>query len=118
MLQSHANLKGHGLCVKMFPNYPLHPHPCLHFAIQRKPGIFQRIINRESIQTPLGIRSSSYLGFGLIAINSEDVIVIVVNVDAVMHRVIFSMHQFNCYQSFRLNWRQNADGLILDLKSF
>ena len=41
----------------------------------------------------------------MITVNPEDVAVIVVNVDAVMHRVIFSVYQFHCYQSFHLNWR-------------
>ena len=93
-------------------------HSCLHLTIQCKPGIFQRIIYRQSIQAALGIRSSSYPIFHLIAVNPEDVAVIVVNVDAVMHRVIFRMYQFHCYQSFHLNWRQKAHGLILDLKNF
>ena len=80
-------------------------HPCLHLAIQSKSCIFQRIINRQSVQAPLGIRRGPYPGFCLIAVNPEDVAVIVVNVDAVMHRVIFSVYQFHCYQSFYLNWR-------------
>lgn len=80
-------------------------HPCLHLAIQCKPGIFQRIINRQSIQAPLGIWSGSYPGFCLITVNPEDVAVIVVNVDAVMHRIVFCVYQFHCYQSFHLNWR-------------
>lgn len=80
-------------------------HPCLHLTIQSKSCIFQRIINRQSIQAPLGIWSGSYPGFCLITVNPEDVAVIVVNVDAVVHRVISCVYQFHCYQSFRLNWR-------------
>ena len=92
-------------------------YPCLHLAIERKPGIFQRIINSQCVQAPLGIWSGPYPGFCLIAVNPEDVAIIVVNVDAVMHRVIFCVYQFHCYQSFHLNWRLKAHGLILDLKN-
>ena len=62
--------------IKTPPNYP--PHP----VSQRKPGIFQWIINRQSVQAPLRIRSGAYPGFCMIAVNPEDVAVIVVHVDA------------------------------------
>lgn len=78
-------------------------YPCLHFVIQRKPDIFQRISNRQSIQSPLGIRRSPYPGFSLITVNPEDVAVIVVNVDTVIHQVVFSVYQFHCYRSFHIN---------------
>lgn len=80
-------------------------HPCLHLAIQRKPGISQRIINCQCVKASLRIGRSPYPGFSLITVDPEDVAVIVVNVDAVMHRVVFCVYQFHCYQSFHLNWR-------------
>ena len=84
------------MCLKSFQTI-LRIHPCLHLAIESKPGLFQWIINRQSIQAPLGIWSGPYPGFCLITVNLEDVAVIVVNVDAVMHRVISCMDQFHCY---------------------
>ena len=80
-------------------------HPCLHLAIQRKSCIFLWIIYRQSIQGPLRIRSGPYPGFCLITINPEDVAAVVVNVDAIVHRIVFGVYQFHCYQSFHLNWR-------------
>lgn len=71
-------------------------HPCLHLVIQRKSCIFQRIINCQSIQALLGIRSGPNAGFCLIAVNPEDVAVIGVNVDAIVHRVVFCVYQFHC----------------------
>lgn len=62
-------------------------HPGLHLTIESQSGIFQWIINRQRIQAPLGIRSGPYPRFCLIIVNPEDVAVIVVNVDAVMHRL-------------------------------
>lgn len=89
---------------KMVPSYPPHPPMSASHHLEQA-GLFQRIVNCQSIQTPLGIRSSLYPGFCLIAINPEDVAVIVVDIDAVVHRVIFCVYQFHCYQSFHLNWR-------------
>ena len=43
--------------------------------------------------------------YSRVNINPENVAVVVVNIDAVMHRVIFCVYQFRCYQSFHLNWR-------------
>lgn len=90
--------------TRKYPNYPPHP-PMPASPIKSKSGIFQRIINRQSIQAPLGIRSGPYPGFCMVAINPENVAVIVGNVDAVIHRVISCVYQFHCYQSFHLNWR-------------
>lgn len=79
-------------------------HACIFF-IQYKLGVFQWIINCQSIQAPLGIRSSPYPRFCLIAVKPEEVAIIVINVDAIMYRIIFCGYQFHCYQSFRLNRR-------------
>lgn len=87
-------------------------HPCLYLAIESKSCIFQWIINRQSIQAPLGIRSSLYPVFCPIAINPEDVTVIVVNIDAVMHRVIFCVYQFHYNQSFHFIGGNEPVGLI------
>lgn len=72
----------------------------------------------QRIQTLQRIRSSSYHGFSLIAIDPENVAIIIVNVEAVVHRIMFCVYQFHCYQSLRLKWRKKAQGLILDLKDF
>ena len=114
---SHPHTTYVMMCLKRLQTI-LRIHPCLHLAIQCKSGIFQWIINRQSVQAPLRIRRGSYPGFSLIAVNPEDVAVIVVNVDAVVHRVVSCVYQFHCYLSFRLNWRLKAHGLILDLKNF
>ena len=103
--------------IKTPPNYPPRP-PMPASRHPAQAGIFQWIINCQSIQAPLRIRSGPNPGFCLIAVNPEDVAVIVVNVDAVVHRVVSCVYQFHCYQSFHLKWRLKAHGLILDLKNF
>lgn len=52
--------KEYSFCLKIIDEVILRIQPCLHLAIESKSGIFQWIINRQSVQTPLGIRSSPY----------------------------------------------------------
>lgn len=43
----------------------------------------------------------------MIIVNPEDVAIVVVDADAVVHQVIFCVYQIHCYQSFHLNWSKN-----------
>lgn len=94
----------HGICVKMASNYPPRPPmPASHRPAQvlHIPADYQSPEHSGTV----GNLEWPYPGFCLITINAEDVAVIVVNIDAVVHRVIFCEYQFHCYQSFQLKWR-------------
>ena len=89
---------------KILPNYP--PHPPMPASRHQE----QVLHIPEGHQSPehsgtVGNLEWPYPGFCLLTINAEDVAVIVVNIDAVVHRVIFCEYQFYCYQPYHLNWR-------------
>ena len=84
----------------MLPNYP--PHPPM--PASRHPAQVLYIPADYQLPEHSGTAGPN-AGFCLIAVNPEDVAVIVVNVDAIVHRVVFCVYQFHCYQAFHLNWR-------------
>lgn len=79
--------------IKIFPNYPLQPSMPASRHLEkalRIPVDYQLLVHSDAF----GIMSNLYLSFCLIAVDSEGVTVIVVGVEAIMHRVMPSVYRF------------------------